>query len=70
MPVVKDPGMFSNIALIFFVLISRSVLSFNRFSLSSDLVVTNIFYLHMNCLLTLFSVSYHGEMFDFYGQMY
>lgn len=71
MPVVRDPGMFSKTVLIFFQLTSRSWLYFNRFSPSSDLVVTNIFFnLYLNCLLTLFSVSYHGEMFDFYGQMY
>lgn len=58
--------MFSNTMLILFLLISRSLLYFNRFSPSSDLVVTNIFFNpYLNCLLTLFSVSYHGEMFAF-----
>lgn len=43
MPVVRDPGMFSNTMLILFLLISRSLLYFNRFRPSSDLVVINIF---------------------------
>lgn len=43
MPVVRDSGMFSKTVLILFLLISRSLLYFNRFSPLSDLVVTNFF---------------------------